>query len=294
MSSSKIGTCVLCKKSNATLEESHIIPKFVFRRIMKNSITNKMRNPYDPNKTLQDGDKEYLLCGDCEDIFNKFETEFSKKIFHPYKEGKLVEFEYNKWMNFFICSVNWRNLYLDIIDTHTNFKEDELGNLKICEEILRDYLLEKRDDIGHIENHIFFFDDIKETNDADFIDSGPHSFLRHSSFGYTFTAKGGHYVVANLLGIIICSILSKSDIEEWKNTHIVNGVGNLKIEKQIVSSPVFGELKEYMIDSRKARQNLSEKQKEKTIERLQKNKDKIFGSEMLKNRMKDQSLKRNF
>lgn len=44
-----------------------------------------------------------------------------------------------------------------------------------------------------IENHIFFFDDIKETNDVHFVNLDPHSFFRYSSFGYTFTANGDYF-----------------------------------------------------------------------------------------------------
>ena len=141
----KIGTCALCKKENTILEESHIIPKFVFRRIIKKSPTGFMRNPLNPNERLQDGDKQYLLCGDCEDLFNVSETLFANKVFHLYKAGNLKEFKYEKWLNFFISSVSWRTLYLDILDykSKNSIPKKSLDVLNQSEEILRDYLLEE-------------------------------------------------------------------------------------------------------------------------------------------------------
>ncbi|MBZ9688854.1 hypothetical protein G9F72_021260 [Clostridium estertheticum] len=146
----KIGTCALCKKENCTLELSHIIPKFVFRRIIKKSATGFMRNPFNPDERIQDGDKQYLLCGDCEDLFNVSETLFANKIFHPYKGDALKEFKYEEWLSFFISSVNWRNLYLDVLDfkSSNSISEQELDVLVESEEILRDYLLSRTKNIS--------------------------------------------------------------------------------------------------------------------------------------------------
>lgn len=57
--------CALCRE-NKELELSHIVPKFVIRYLKKTS-TGAIRNMENPNKIAQDGEKHYLLCGDCED-----------------------------------------------------------------------------------------------------------------------------------------------------------------------------------------------------------------------------------
>ena len=101
----KYGQCALCGKETE-LEKSHIIPKFVFRRIINNSATGFMRNIFNSEKRIQDGSKQYLLCGDCEDRFNSYETIFASNVFNPYKNGKLEDFEYKEWLSKFIISVN--------------------------------------------------------------------------------------------------------------------------------------------------------------------------------------------
>lgn len=52
----KEGTCALCNK-HGELELSHIIPKFVFKHLKKNSFSGKMRNTNNPNVQYKMGTK---------------------------------------------------------------------------------------------------------------------------------------------------------------------------------------------------------------------------------------------
>ena len=76
-------TCQLCDR-DASLCESHVIPKFVFKWIKDTSATKRLRSMDDPDRLKQDGRKPRLLCADCERIFNRWETLFAKHIFWPY------------------------------------------------------------------------------------------------------------------------------------------------------------------------------------------------------------------
>jgi hypothetical protein len=74
-----------------------------------------MRNATNPNVPLQDGDKKYLLCSTCDDLFQKNETKFSNQIFIPFKKEGVVNFKYeDNWLLHFITSVNWRILVEDL------------------------------------------------------------------------------------------------------------------------------------------------------------------------------------
>lgn len=72
--------CHLCKQ-NQTLRKSHIIPKFMYSDLKNQDrqiigITGNGRNGW---ALVQDGAKEFLLCGDCEQHLNKhYETPFKK------------------------------------------------------------------------------------------------------------------------------------------------------------------------------------------------------------------------
>ena len=109
----KNGICNLCD-NHRELAESHIIPKFVFKW-MKETGGKYFRTPLNPNKRIQDGVKEHLLCNECEQKFSKSEKWFANNIFYPHlnKQEKFIKYDEN--LGRFIISVLWRYLLLSKI-----------------------------------------------------------------------------------------------------------------------------------------------------------------------------------
>lgn len=99
--------CALCRQSKE-LEISHIIPKFVIRYLKKTSV-GAIRNTQNPNKVVQDGEKHYLLCGECEDLFSIYETKFANTFFYPYMKDNEKVFNYDSDIYYFLTSVSWRS-----------------------------------------------------------------------------------------------------------------------------------------------------------------------------------------
>jgi len=77
-----ISLCRLCRATKE-LQESHILPGFVFRWKKETSATGYLRFGQQPNLRVQDGVKLHLLCRECERRFNNWETEFANRIFTP-------------------------------------------------------------------------------------------------------------------------------------------------------------------------------------------------------------------
>lgn len=135
---------------------SHIIPKMAVRTLKKTSVGN-IRNSENPNMVVQDSEKHYMLCGNCEDLFSEDETYFANLMFHPYLKGEKSKFDYDSRLFYFLTSVSWRSLYWDLLDFVENHVVgiDALECLIKSEKIMREFLLNKRTDIEYIENHIF-------------------------------------------------------------------------------------------------------------------------------------------
>ena len=78
---SPYGKCPLCDK-NAVLKESHIISKFIYKPVKEKTgkMTEIDNSHFLNGKTRQDGIKEYLLCGICEERRQKYEDYVSKLI----------------------------------------------------------------------------------------------------------------------------------------------------------------------------------------------------------------------
>ena len=79
------GLCRLCE-TKARLEESHIIPAFVYKWLKASAAASFMRFGTQPNKRVQDGFKRFWLCGKCEDTLNGWETKFANKVFSPFNK----------------------------------------------------------------------------------------------------------------------------------------------------------------------------------------------------------------
>lgn len=104
--------CKLCDNS-ASLRDSHIIPKFVFRWLKSTTTSPLTRYFKKPDHYQQDGLKAKMLCHKCEATFNKWETTFANQIFWPFIKKHKNEYTYNEWLAKFITSVHWRFIAYD-------------------------------------------------------------------------------------------------------------------------------------------------------------------------------------
>jgi len=265
-----MGKCALCDNEKE-LQLSHIIPKFVGRHLKGTSIGN-IRNSENPNKVVQDLEKYYMLCHDCEELFSAAERWFANNIFYPRIKNGEVDFNYNEYLYYFISSLSWRSLYLDIM----NFVSGDeitivaLESLIKAERILKAYLKRERTDIGNIEHHIFFFDRIKDVGGqrADEFLRQPHVTIHRSVTSYTNCCGDTYFTISNLMGIIVVTFYHKSEKEEWIGTGIEDGVGNVRAENQGMRSVVGNEFSHWMNLAEEQMNNMNETQKEKIVQKI--------------------------
>lgn len=98
---------------NKELQLSHIVPSFVGRK-MKNISPGNIRYTNELNKITQDIEKHYLLCHECEEFFSAKERWFANNIFNLWQDAEKSRFEYDENLTYFIVSLSWRSLYLDL------------------------------------------------------------------------------------------------------------------------------------------------------------------------------------
>lgn len=286
-----IKPCALCRETRE-LEKSHIIPKFVFRHLRKTA-HGAIRSTENPNMVIQDSEKYFLLCGECEDLFSSKETKFANKMFYPYQKNNAKKFEYDEDLYYFIISVSWRSLYLDIIDFVENSDEiginsDTLNCFIEKEKAMRMYLLGDIETVEGVENHIFFFDDIKEFNNRP-ENAKPHSTFQRGEISYTFFSEteGTLATLTNMMGIVLFTLYKKGSSEIWVNTEIINGNGEIVAEKQGVQSVCSNELIDIMS---RAKSSLNQKQSAKVIRKITDDLEGFIKSESFKAIQKDKSI----
>ena len=234
-----------------------------------------------------------MLCGECEDLLSTYEKQFADCLFLPYMKDGMKQFSYKKWLYYFITSVSWRHLYLDLLDFVENHVVgiEALENLISSEKIMRDFLLEKRDNIGNIENHVLFFEDIKEISEQ-LKELQPHVSIHRSVCGYTVANEKNktYFTVTNMMGIFLFTLYNKGKDEFWENTQIINGIGTIKAENQIIESVCGHEITELMYSLEKGKKLLSKKQQNKINEKVTKIGMKIKEYPIFEDFKKDREL----
>lgn len=260
-------SCRLCQEDEA-IKGSHIIPAFAYRSIKEASPTGFLRNPYSPNIRRQDGDKMPLLCGKCEGRFSTAEGEFARRVFEPFSRTDVSSFDYGPWLHYFLTSLSWRTLALDI---PTMGDANEMIQRAARETLEKDrrYLLGE-DGLGAtITHHLYLFSAPHETS-PDLADVGPNVLLRCSAVGYAtwLNSCGALAVIHNLAGIFCVRMILKHSDDQWKNTSI-DPAGGKFAPPQEVKSWLFTVLVEGLVDNFRA--TPSESQRKKIIETAEKN-----------------------
>lgn len=111
--------CALCGSSEP-LQNSHIIPAFIFRWQKKTG--TPMRSAHNPNKRVQDGIKLKMLCRKCEQRFEGSEKKFKECFFTPVTNDDLKPIKHGSWLLYFCVSLSWRVLRFGI-DAKEGFSE---------------------------------------------------------------------------------------------------------------------------------------------------------------------------
>ena len=141
--------CRLCKCTDKPLKESHIIPKMFYNALKRNSPTCIMRMADDPNRGVQDGLKLPFQCGECEELFSKYERAFSNRIYQKAiaNDGEIKFESKDDALSYFLLSVAWR------VIKHT--RETDKTTLTECE-------LEKMDGIIETWRRILYDENMEE------------------------------------------------------------------------------------------------------------------------------------
>ena len=191
---------------------------------------------------------------------------------------KLKTFSYDSKLAYFIASLSWRTLYLDLdgFSRDPSFDTENLMILLRAEQTMRDYLLGKRNDLEAIQNHVFFLDRIQSAPNLD-ASMNPNVVMHRTISSYTVYDGKTLFTLSNLMGILVVTFYAMDSREIWVNTKIELGNGILKAENQQMTSIVGNEIQYWMEQGAAAQQNLSEKQRKKLEEKM-----RALGDDILK------------
>lgn len=215
-------SCGLCAQQKP-LRHSHYVPAFVFRWLRETSATGHIRFAENPNKRVQDGIKEYLLCADCEAILNSFETPFATKIFHPYFEKSGQTLRYEEWMLKFAVSLAWRTLAFGDYRGKLKIPSDEVENVAAAFAAWKDVLRDERPHPGMYEQHLLPLGQIESSSSPKTPNNINRYFMRAVDTDIAFSA-GTSFTYVKLGPFAFFGFLKKSRFK-WSGAklHVRHG-----------------------------------------------------------------------
>ena len=160
--------CALCE-NDGTLEVSHIVPRFVAKRLKADSPNPFLRDTRELNRRLQDAPKKRLLCRECEERFSRLEDTFSREIFTPTMDGAVIEdLVVTRELRGFCVSLLWRALVLILQPKghpgESGYDVEDWLAMERVEAELRAFLLDRGGHPAHVEYHLL---NSRSTTDAD-------------------------------------------------------------------------------------------------------------------------------
>jgi hypothetical protein len=284
------GTCRLCD-ADAELQESHIIPAFVFRWRKDTSPTPFMRTSNQPERREQDGVKLYWLCRACEQTLSNWERQFASTIFHPITKDSSHRISYSGWLLKFCVSISWRALLLAKEKTSlTDFSEAERLAVEAALHAWREVMRGRASHPGPFEQHLFILEDIASYG-GDALPANMNRYAmrsiemdvgRSNEFGFTFIKMGPFA----LLGFFH---LPKPG--QWKGGKVHVNRGEVGPTRYTLPRSFFDYLVQRARKYGAIMENLSARQRviadKATEAALAKNKDKLGGSHWMKAMQRD-------
>ncbi|MBU8922941.1 MAG: hypothetical protein KOO63_14080 [Bacteroidales bacterium] len=264
------GECKLCR-NNCDLQNSHIVPAFVYRWLKETSPTGHLRSSEQPNLRRQDGQKEYWLCSDCEGMFGEWENLFATEVFRPTAKSSTRNIPYREWMLKFAVSLTWRVLtYVSEFGDVNHLSAEQSKQADLAREEWALFLLGKVPHPGPYEQHMLLTDEIASHDGGELPTNINRYLLRSIDIDVVANPKEA-IVYVGLPRVILIGFISVATRKKWKGTklHVKKGtVGPDRTE-------VPGELFEYIVDKAGTMQamqrNLSTKQKRKVNEAFHRN-----------------------
>jgi len=274
-----IQQCRLCDKEKP-LEISHIVPKFIFRHLKKTSPTGYIRATENPNRPVQDGIKLPFLCGDCEDIFSKWETLFANKIFYPYQNDEAQEFKYEEWLTKYLASVSFRVLVYVYEDTGLDyFSPEMLAYVDKAIINLKSYLLGKTEHPKEQRQLLLLLDFLAPSS----IKDGPENFNSYMGRAIeidVLTTDYDSFIYVKYLKFLHLCPISLSTNRGWRTARINPKRGLLKVQNHELPDYIMNKMKKGASIFTSSQDKISLKQSGIIQSRLESNIQNLVDSEI--------------
>ena len=259
----QLNYCKLCG-NRSELQESHIIPKFVFKYLKKSSVTGYFRLGEIPDRRPQDGYKIPLLCRRCEQMFSQWERLFASKVFIPLNKDQTLG-GYGSWLLKFAVSVSWRVLsfFRNELDLN-HFPEKLLISVDSALKTWKDFMFDERPHPGKYEQHFLPFSGLISGHDDPEIPTNINRYIFRSIDIDAACNKNEAFIYAKMCRTLFIGFIEIKNPNHWRDTkiHVKQG----KLTKRHYRLPM--ELRDFIYYKARRAKNVQKKMSDKQWERI--------------------------
>jgi hypothetical protein len=279
--------CGFCSKE-ARLQNSHVLPAFLFRWLRERGLTGHIRFSENPNRRVQDGIKKPWFCLECEMLFSGYETAFASKFFYPWVGGT-HRIAYDDWLLRFCISISWRVLNHCKSDNPLaaySATQDQLS--REASDTWHKFLNGKVEHPGRFECHLIAWDDIGDTT----IPNLPSNINRYLQGAIEMDIVGTNstlYTFAKMGPAMLFGVIQKgSDLWDGTKVHVKHGI--FEQRKIVLPLALTGLLRDKAKKTQEIYSSISDAQKEKINAIVDSDLGRVADSGQLKSLLADARL----
>lgn len=267
-----------------------MLPAFVFRWMKESSATGFLRFGREPNRRVQDGEKRYWLCRDCETLLCQWETPFATQVFHPLIADGGQRIWYGDWMLKYCVSVSWRVLSMYVEDGQLDhFGDRQRLSVALALKKWSAFLLGDEPHPGAYEQHFLPLDSVESFSGGDMPANINRYLLRAVDLALA-TGDGGAIVYSKFAKFILVGFIDVPYPKHWVGTkvHVREGhvgQGHITLPKGF-GDFLFARCRRYA----EVKEQISENQQAKIAASMQKDLDKVAASKSFKALQNDVEL----
>jgi hypothetical protein len=281
--------CALCGSHNKR-QLSHIIPSFVFKHASVRSPTGFLRTNLTPNRRVQDGPKDYILCSPCEQMFGVWEQTFSK-TYKQYYVNRSTPFNYKKADAMCALSIVWRVLY-------NARAHPELNHLTFGDDYSRtdsafqtwSQALLSGSNPGKFRLYWLFFDTIAGGTQ---IPEGINRYIFHATDFDLMANSQESFVYVHIPGLFIFGMTEPHDSSEWRDLRVAFNGGRQSHRNRSVPGQIGLLINQKVSTSNASKASMSQQQQEKIRKQVLKNPEALWNSPLAAATIADMSLEKD-
>jgi hypothetical protein len=228
----------------------------------------------------------------CEQRFNRWETDFANRVFHPMAQGDAARASYGSWLLLFCTSVSWRVLVYHMDTTQLrSVAAALLPSVELAELTWRKFLLGSGQRLQGYEQHILPMPrGAVESYTYTDIPTNINRYLFRSSEMTVASNDRDAFTYAELGPFIILGFVAMPRPKQWVGTRVNTHGGILGPRNYVLPKPFDKFIVERAGLAARLQDQISDKQTAKIAETYRGNMDRVALSDSMRAMHQDVEL----